>query len=334
MTKSKNFYSTSLQLSFMCDPIDLRSRWKKNELSRLRHAISNNEALPRIFAPLKLNYLDGTVVVEDLRGADLSGMHIGDYDLAYCALDYANFDHSHLENTNLQYSRLHQASFQSANIEGLQASPVDARAADFSYSRISRSYFSNSDLSDIRSIDVQVDACDFIESSYEILTDRSDMDAMFVVANSKKKWNESIKNKLQGMLSDLKGKKNVSKNTEKIGTVIAYQKLLNKENGIVQTDFFVRVATKRSRSSNREKQKKFVEYKISGASTAFSVGDNVHIARVNPYEGGGVKVSFSRKRKELQNIQKVKGLCWVILKLADKEEESRKGVLKIKEFQN
>lgn len=144
----------------------LKTRWTAERVNLIREAISLGKDLPEVFPLVEVEYRGKKVLYDDLRGVDLSNMNIDDYDLSYCALDYANFNKSNLVGTHLQYSRLLFASFNSVKMQQVQASPVDARNANFSKSVAEACFVGHSDFSDAIVPDGFFDRCDAVEAKF------------------------------------------------------------------------------------------------------------------------------------------------------------------------
>lgn len=267
MRVSDRVYRT---LSFQradAEALRLQGRWNDFDSTRLREAISSSSALPRTFPPIEIAFGESKVQVEDLRGADLSGLVVGDYDLAYCALDYAKFEHSRLVGTRLQYSRLVGASFRSATLDAIQGSPVDAENADFSYARLVDSFFSHSNFDGALSDSAEIRNCDFTECSSPPKAHDS-KHSKFVYATSNNQ--AVVRRVVEYLKADNMSSVSISRKrgVTKIGTVVA---------GSSPADYVVIVQSKPRQTVGGKVIKKHVEYKISAATTPFSVGDAVRI---------------------------------------------------------
>jgi uncharacterized protein YjbI with pentapeptide repeats len=165
MIKRSNFYQTSvISPDNSQNEDDLRRRWGKDRTKAIKHAIINNVDLPRIFPQIEVEYAGKIIKLEDLRGIDLSGTEIGEYDLAYCALDFSNMEDCVFKGTHFQYSRLIKASLKRTKLFNVQASPIDGRYLDFSKSTLTECFMSNSDLSQTRFLDAIMERCDLTES--------------------------------------------------------------------------------------------------------------------------------------------------------------------------
>lgn len=165
--REDNVYRTSL------DGVDeprqqFSSRWTEERTLAVRLAISGNSALPQIFDPLHVHFAGRELVLDDLRGIDLAGLEIGAYDLAYCALDHANLSNCTFNGTSLQYSRLVNASFNHARLSYIQASPIDARCADFSSSSLVGCFISNSDFESAILRGNSIIRCDLSQSNISL----------------------------------------------------------------------------------------------------------------------------------------------------------------------
>lgn len=164
---TNNFYQTIIVgPGSLLSERDVRDRWSHDCIQAIKAAIQTEAPLPRIFQLLKVAYGESVIDLEDLRGLDLSGTVIGDYDLSYCALDFCNMDNCVLEGTHFQYSRLVHASLRWAKLRNVQASPIDGRNLDISQSKLTGCYMTNSDLSQAEIHGSVMERCDFTSSNF------------------------------------------------------------------------------------------------------------------------------------------------------------------------
>lgn len=170
---SANFYTISLSsLETPATNGELQSRWTEEATNQVRAAILNKKELPRVFPPITVKYLDKTTELEDLRGINLSGIRVKNYDLTFCCFDFANLSKVHFESVLLQYSSFRCANLMHSKLLFIQGSPIDAQAARFNFSNLQGCFFSNSNFQKAHTLFLTVDDCDFSQASNELRSAR------------------------------------------------------------------------------------------------------------------------------------------------------------------
>ncbi|GHC91744.1 hypothetical protein GCM10007320_41050 [Pseudorhodoferax aquiterrae] len=139
-----NTYSTEVVNGGAARP---RARWPEALVEKVSGAIKGRKAFPPEIEKIRVSFEGRDIELFDLRDAPLAGRDFTNGDLSYTALDGADLSGCNFTGAWLQYCRLNGASLNETVFYQSQASPVDARKADFRGSRLSKSFFMYSDFS-------------------------------------------------------------------------------------------------------------------------------------------------------------------------------------------
>jgi hypothetical protein len=162
--------SSIYKVTHLCDADvsaeELRARWQKSAIDLIFDAIHKNEPLPEVFPKIPIEFCGRKCDIDDLRGIDLSGRKIFECDLSYCDLSFSLFSNSKLRGVHFQYSVISFADFKFADLVEIQASPVDAKGANFSSSRMRGCFFSHSNFDGAFFDRSEIVECDFAETNF------------------------------------------------------------------------------------------------------------------------------------------------------------------------
>lgn len=140
---------------------NLYSRWTQEIIEVVYQCIKNKRVFPDYINELNAVYEDKTITLIDLRGVNLSDRDLSGGDFTYCALDYANLSKCNLTDCLFQYATLKMANLTGANLERVQASPIDASRANFSLTTIRNSFFMLSNMDNVNFTDSGIFASRF-----------------------------------------------------------------------------------------------------------------------------------------------------------------------------